>query len=275
MSGQVGLRPDGKKSKPVELLSLENNKVIKVASGNDHTAALTESGHIYTWGCAEQGQLGRVAGWFASRGGRRGIGYILIPKVVRLRRDHKFKDVFCGSFCTFGITKDSSNVFVWGLNNYGQLGTGNTESHYMPKKCLPLSELNTDEEKNLKVASGQHHSVFVTSEGQVYSCGRGDYGRLGIGEKASEQHSPVEVVALKDQKVQKVACGEVVSFAVTQTGEMYSWGMGNNLQLGNGNEDDVEMPALVEGKDLNREEHETMQVDAGGQHTLILARKKL
>lgn len=274
MSGQVGLGPDGKKSNPVEILCLNNDKIVKIVSGNDHTVALTESGHVYTWGCADQGQLGRVAGWFASRGGRRGLGYVLVPRVVRLRKDQKFKDVFCGSFCTFAVSKDSPAVFVWGLNNYGQLGTGETNNHYTPKKCQALTDLNIDEEKHLGIASGQHHSIFVTSDGKVYSVGRADYGRLGLGENATEQHSPVEVVALKDHVVQEVACGEVVSFAVTQQGKLYSWGMGNCLQLGSGNEDDAESPLMVEGKNLNIEEHEVLHVDSGGQHTLILARKK-
>ena len=57
MSGKVGLRPDGKKSGPVEILNLPNDKITKVVSGNDHTVAFTESGDIYTWGCADQGQL--------------------------------------------------------------------------------------------------------------------------------------------------------------------------------------------------------------------------
>lgn len=215
-----------------------------------------------------------MAGWFAARGGRRGLGYVLVPKVVRLRKAQKFKDVFCGSYCTFAISKDSAAVFVWGLNNYGQLGTGDTVNYYTPKKCKSLTELNTDEEHHIHIASGQHHSILKTAEGKVYSVGRADYGRLGLGENATEQHSPVQVVALRDERVEEVGCGEVVSFAVTQQGTLYSWGMGNCLQLGSGNEDDVESPLMVEGKNLNREEHEVLFADAGGQHTLIMARQK-
>lgn len=79
-SGQVGLQTDGSKHKPVVILDLQSDPVIKIASGNDHTAALTKNGNIFTWGCAEQGQLGRIMGCFTSRGGRRGLQYILNPK---------------------------------------------------------------------------------------------------------------------------------------------------------------------------------------------------
>ncbi len=277
MSGQVGLRPDGKKSAPVEILNLPNSKVTKIASGNDHTVALTESGDIYTWGCADQGQLGRVAGYFSSRGGRRGLKFVLVPRVVRLRRETKFKDIFAGSFCTFAVAKDSQIVYVWGLNNYGQLATGDTDSPYFPKKSQALSDLNTDTDHPIRIASGQHHSIFSTADGKVYSVGRADYGRLGLGEEATTQDLPAEVGALGDHNVQQVSCGEVVSFAVTEEGQLYSWGMGSCLQLGNGNDEDDNdawSPILVKGKNLVPTEHEVLNVDAGGQHTLILARKK-
>ena len=40
-------------------------------TGSDHLTLLTEHGDIYTLGCAEQGQLGRVPECFSSRGGRK------------------------------------------------------------------------------------------------------------------------------------------------------------------------------------------------------------
>ena len=274
MSGQVGLRPDGQKSAPVEILSLPHDKITKVVSGNDHTVALTESGDIYTWGCADQGQLGRVAGYFSSRGGRRGLDFVLIPRKVRLRRDIKFKDIFAGSFCTFAIARDSELVYVWGLNNYGQLATGDTNSSHFPKKSKALSDLNTNIDCPIRIASGQHHSIFSTADGKVYSAGRADYGRLGIGKDASDQNLPAEVQGLSERKVHRVSCGEVVSFGVTEEGQAYSWGMGSCLQLGSGDDEDVWDPMLVEGKKLVVDEHEVLNVEAGGQHTLILARKK-
>ena len=42
-----------------------------------------------------------------------------------------------------------------------------------------------------------------------------------------------------------VACGSVVSYAVTKEGQCYSWGMGTNGQLGTGEDDDVWTPTLM------------------------------
>lgn len=49
------------------------NLVIALLKGNDHLVMLTVSGALYTSGCGEQGQLGRVPECFANRGGRKGL----------------------------------------------------------------------------------------------------------------------------------------------------------------------------------------------------------
>lgn len=53
------------------------------------------------------------------------------------------------------------------------------------------------------------------------------------------------------------------------TGDLYSWGMGSSGQLGTGEEEDVEIPTLVKGKQL--EGKTVIRVAGGGQHTLSLA----
>lgn len=52
-------------------------------------------------------------------------------------------------------------------------------------------------------------------------------------------------------------------------GELYSWGMGTNGNLGTGDVKDVDEPVLVKGKQL--EGKTVVRVSGGGQHTLILA----
>ncbi|KAK3718775.1 hypothetical protein QZH41_014048 [Actinostola sp. cb2023] len=273
-SGKVGLQPDGAKHRPSVILTSEKDPIKKIASGNDHTAALTANGDIFTWGCAEQGQLGRVKECFASRGGRRGLEYILIPKKVRLRKALKFKNVFCGSYATFAVAESTDDVYAWGLNNYGQLGTGDIENGYLPIKVESLSSLNSDiDKKNIEIANGQHHTLFLNA-GKVYSLGRADYGRLGTGKDAKESSTPLHVTSLDGQVISKIACGEVTSFAVSSKGDLYSWGMGNCLQLGTGEEDDVHIPTKVQGKFLHSDTHRVLGVSSGGQHTAILAREK-
>ena len=49
----------------------------------------------------------------------------------------------------------------------------------------------------------------------------------------------------------------------------YSWGMGTNGQLGQGDEEDVLEPKTVKGKQLQN--RKVVAASAGGQHTVLLA----
>jgi alpha-tubulin suppressor-like RCC1 family protein len=68
----MGLTSNGIQKQPVEMLP--GNVVVKIASGADHLVMLSENGQLYTCGCGEQGQLGRVTERGASRGSRQGMG---------------------------------------------------------------------------------------------------------------------------------------------------------------------------------------------------------
>jgi len=55
-------------------------------------------------------------------------------------------------------------------------------------------------------------------------------------------------------------------------GAVYAWGMGTNLQLGTGEEDDEWSPAKMTGKQL--ENREVLMASSGGQHTVLLVKDK-
>ncbi|XP_062607370.1 regulator of chromosome condensation-like [Saccostrea cucullata] len=225
-NGKIGLTPEGIMEKPIEMLPGET--VVKIASGGDHLLCLTEKGEIYSCGCAEQGQLGRVAECFSVRGGRKGLEYILKPGVIRCLR-HKsrkrvlFDDVFCGQYMSYAREKETGAMYAWGLNNYYQLG-------------------------------------------KVYTVGRGEYGRLGHGDSNEEKRIPA-VLDLPPCK--QVAAGQAVSYALTESGEVYAWGMGTSQQLGSGEDEDITTPQKMTGKQLST--RKVIAVSGGGQHTVLLA----
>lgn len=81
--GSMGLTIDGSKLRPYEILP--NIKCVDIASGVDHLVLLGENGKIYTIGCAEQGQLGRLASKTASGETRRGKTQQLTPSTVNTK----------------------------------------------------------------------------------------------------------------------------------------------------------------------------------------------
>lgn len=56
------------------------------------------------------------------------------------------------------------------------------------------------------------------------------------------------------------------------SGSVYAWGMGTNMQLGTGEEDDEWSPVEMTGKQL--EGRTVLSVSSGGQHTVLLVREK-
>jgi len=119
----MGLNSRGSQMFPIPIL--EDIPMQRIASGADHFVCLSVEGHVYTCGCAEQGQLGRVAEVFSDRGGRKGKDYLLVPQMVALGRGKKkliMDDIWTGSYCTFVRAKETGLIYVFGLNNYHQLG---------------------------------------------------------------------------------------------------------------------------------------------------------
>jgi len=79
----MGLTIEGNKRLPIEILP--DQKCVDISSGADHLVILLSNGHIYTLGCAEQGQLGRVSHRSASGETRRGKTELLKPGLVYVR----------------------------------------------------------------------------------------------------------------------------------------------------------------------------------------------
>lgn len=264
-NGKIGLTSDGIQEKPIEILPGET--VIKIASGGDHLLCLTEKGEIYSCGCAEQGQLGRVAECFSVRGGRKGLDYILKPAIIRCLR-HKskkrvvFDDVYAGQYMSYAREKDTGSIYAWGLNNYYQLGTNDLENKFVPVYVKAMSE----DVKVTMVDAGQHHAICLDTAGKVYTVGRGEYGRLGHGDSNEEKRVPA---VLNLPQCKQVAAGQAVSYAVTNSGEIYAWGMGTSQQLGSGDDEDITTPRLMTGKQL--QSRKVIAVSGGGQHTVLLA----
>ncbi len=125
-------------------VEIENVKQIKAASS--HVCALTFSDEIYCWGDATQGALG-VTDKLADiatidycgkkelqdqNGNPVTVQYCNKPK--KIGATEKWKNISTKGFHTCAIN-DKSELFCWGLNNYGQIGNGEKgESILLPLK---------------------------------------------------------------------------------------------------------------------------------------------
>lgn len=257
--GNMGLTLEGNKRLPIDVLP--GITCCDIASGADHLVILTCQGKVYTVGCGEQGQLGRVSLRSASGEGRRGKTELLRPGLVTVKRGKPIEAIWATNYCTFLRESQTGNIWAFGLNNYKQLA-------YAKDMSTIINPINTKFENIKQIAGGQHHTLVLKEDGTVYVIGRKDYGRLGLGTVSEDLTTLQQITALKGKNIVSVASGEAQSFALTDDGKLYSWGMGSNHQLGTGSEDDALEPVLIVSKQT--EGKRIIRAASGGQHSIFL-----
>lgn len=92
------------------------------------------------------------------------------------------------------------------------LGLPDTVVYFHPK----ISKTFNGKHWNV-ISSGQHHTIALDSDGQVFVLGRKEYGRLGLG-KSDTDVTELTRVEINKQKITDVAAGSAQSFAVTESG---------------------------------------------------------
>ncbi|MCO5603471.1 hypothetical protein L7F22_057621 [Adiantum nelumboides] len=111
------------------------------------------------------------------------------------------KAVAAGLWHTVCIT-ESGDVYSFGGNQFGQLGTGNDQAELLPRL------LDTPALENVhatSVSCGARHSAICTDTGRIFCWGWNKYGQLGQGD-ALDRSSPVEVL-LEGSSAREIACG--------------------------------------------------------------------
>lgn len=135
--GTMGLNHQGNQQYPVEIV-VDRQTFVDIKSGADHLVLLTKAGFVFTVGCAEQGQLGRVSVRWSTRENRQGTKHLLEPAIVKSKHFPHIDAIWTTTYCTFVRNKDTKAIYGMGLNNYNQLGVkkdGN-EAVYLPALTL-------------------------------------------------------------------------------------------------------------------------------------------
>ncbi|KAL5005987.1 hypothetical protein ScPMuIL_017145 [Solemya velum] len=96
-----------------------------------------------------------------------------------------------------------TEVWTWGKNNKGQLGTGDMMNRPQPTLIKALSNKCI-----VKVSCGQQHTLALTANSQVYTWGLNDHGQLGHSELTA---SPYRIKLMSDKYVWDVEAGDTHS----------------------------------------------------------------
>ena len=154
--------------------------------------------------------------------------------------------------------KGNGEVWAWGQNAAGQLGTGSTSSTPLPQPSrvngLPPIQA---------IAAGIAHSLALDTSGDVWAWGQNANGQAGLGVAGGTVLVPTKVPALSG--IQAIAANGHFSLALDAQGRLWAWGQNTSGQLGTGAAGTaVSTPGLVPGLPALR------AVAAGVNHVLAL-----
>ncbi|XP_062845851.1 retinitis pigmentosa GTPase regulator b [Trichomycterus rosablanca] len=161
-----------------------------------------------------------------------------IPSKFWLKNDVPWK-VACGDEHTALIT-ENGKLFVFGSNNWGQLGLGEKASVNRPTCVKALKS-----EKVRLVACGRTHTLVYTSQGNLYATGGNNEGQLGLGDFKDRTSFQLVDFFSKRRPIKMLAAGSNTSAALTYKGKLYVWGDNSEGQIGLGKEENTWTPQEI------------------------------
>lgn len=196
---------------------VKSKRFKEVACGELFSLGLTQDGDLLGWGTGYEGEDSQANTPVP----------LMLPEGCA-----KIEKIFAGARHAAALDING-NVLTWGhggswFKGGGQLGHGDTTSKENPTY---IEELKSYGAKVTQVSLGNSHSLFLTDDGEILSCGIDDYGRLGTG-ASSNATVPAPLTELLDETIVQVSAGNAHSIALTDDGRIFTWGRNDAGQLG-------------------------------------------
>ncbi|KAJ3452697.1 regulator of chromosome condensation (rcc1) family with fyve zinc finger domain-containing protein [Anaeramoeba flamelloides] len=189
------------------LQKFETDPIRKIDYGNSHFIALTDDNIVYTWGSGSVGQLGHGDKFKRDQ-----------PEKLLFFQQKNVVDAFAIHSTSYVLLK-SGELYGFGNGYYGELGNKKNYSSLKP----------TNIQRNIKtlITGSGHHVYGRWKNGDVKGWGFNEKGQLGIGSKKN-QLTPVKNKFLSKKKIRDIHLGTDFTFAITNTGQLFSTGAVKN-----------------------------------------------
>jgi len=228
---------------PQQILS---SGVATVACGANHSL-FRMGGSLWTMGQNDAGQLGdgTTNNHVFPEKIFPGSGSVSVTAIATGPEGHH------SLFATSGLIAGSTGLKVTGDNSYGELGDGALTNHDTPEQIVASA---------ITAAScGFGFSMFVRSDGSLWSMGRNNVGELGNG-TILNTNRPVQIVA---SGVTAVASGTSHTLFLKSDGSLWAMGVNDTGQLGDNTTFDQHTPEQVVFNGVTA-------VAAGQEHSLFI-----
>ncbi|KAN0031462.1 hypothetical protein ACTFIV_005326 [Dictyostelium citrinum] len=220
--------------------------VSKVSCGVQHTGFITNSGLLYMFGNGSFGKLGTGDTEDKSK-----------PTLVQT--GYSIKDLQCGNDHSIALT-NTSQVLTWGSSSLGRLGHGKTTAILSPRVVQSINNIDS-------VYAGGASSAAISKDSQkLYTWGYNKYGQLGINNQ-TDQFTPFRCVFFDNIGIKSFAIGDRHMGAIDQQGELYTWGMNEEYQLGDGSSFNKPVPISIKVKPFQK----FTSIQCGGTYTCAIS----
>jgi len=211
------------------ILLFPGEYIIQIETGGSHTGCLTNLGRVFIWGFNAYGQLGD--GTEINK-----LTPFEITSYFVLEEAEIITELAFGYHHSMALSSNG-RIFTWGLNNDGQLGSGDFGSLNIPTDVTSFLALDEGEYVTM-IASGNYHTGVITSKQRILMWGSQNVGALGNNETMYGLHTPVDITsnfALNpDETIILLSLGLYSSSALTSSGRVFTWGLNNYGQLADG-----------------------------------------
>ena len=247
---------------PTRLTSF-TEKIISVSCGNHFTIAITESGKVYEWGTLDNPHrqikvptlIAELKNYKAIKVSCGGAGWAVIldngsvhysiltkfnekqsTRIVSLKE--KVINISAFSY-QVGMVTSSGNLYLFGIGFDGELmGMIRTSNGKLVQKVgdpihFPSEPVNPGEiSKPVLIESvslAKYHIMVLSVNGDIFSWGHNEGGRLGLGWKqSSEIYTTPQKITMKS-KISYIGVYDSISYAITIHGKLYVWGSDHHV----------------------------------------------
>ncbi len=138
--------------------------------------------------------------------------------------------ISAGFYHTVALKSDGT-VWAWGAIGGKMMGEiGTTPVQIVFNNISSVRDI-------IAVSAGEFHTVALKSDGTVWAWGKNNNGQLGNNGHV-DSGIPVKVDIPGSEKIIAIAAGGSHTMALTENGDLWSWGRDDYGQLGNGDTDD-------------------------------------
>ncbi|KAI0990248.1 hypothetical protein GJ496_009582 [Pomphorhynchus laevis] len=229
-AGQLGLGPNVFEARKPRIVCGLPDSIVDIAAGGMHSLVLTSSGSVYSWGCNDEGALGRSSDIDDD-----------YSQPAQVQIDANIVQISAGDSHSAALCSDG-NVFIWGVfrDKNGKIGLINSSIEMLPIQLQTPVKIKC-------ISSGSDHLLMLGCDKKVYAIGCSEQGQRG--DVPRDKWLTVLPLFGKNKICVNIWTGYYASFVqVESSHDIIAFGLNNYCQLGINTKDTM----VSNGKAIDR-----------------------